>query len=99
MKYKFTNSAEQALEIANDLAAKLGHNYIGTEHILYGLTQEQNGVACKALENQGVTSSDVLKEIEELVGISEKWTNRRYRIYRIYTKNKKSFGKCFCRGS
>ena len=71
MKYKFTNSAEQALEIANDLAAKLGHNYIGTEHILYGLTQEQNGVACKALENQGVTSSDVLKEIEELVGISE----------------------------
>ena len=30
MEYKFTNSAEQALEIANDLAAKLGHNYIGT---------------------------------------------------------------------
>ena len=29
MEYKFTNSAENALEIANDLAAKLGHNYIG----------------------------------------------------------------------
>ena len=30
MEYKFTNSAENALEIANDLAAKLGHSYIGT---------------------------------------------------------------------
>lgn len=71
MKYKFTNSAEQALEIANELAAKLGHNYIGTEHILYGLVEEQNGVASKVLTNQGVTSEEVLKEIEELIGINE----------------------------
>lgn len=55
MKYKFTNSAEQVLEIANDLAAKLGHNYIGTEHILYGLVEEKNGVASKVLINQKVT--------------------------------------------
>ena len=54
MEYKFTNSAEQALEIANDLAAKLGHNYIGTEHILYGLVEEGNGVASKVLSNQGM---------------------------------------------
>ena len=40
MKYKFTNSAEIALEIANEIAAKLGHNYIGTEHLLYGLVEE-----------------------------------------------------------
>ena len=46
MEYKFTNSAENALEIANDLAAKLGHNYIGSEHILYGLVEEGTGV-CK----------------------------------------------------
>ena len=71
MKYKFTNSAEQALEIANELAAKLGHNYIGTEHILYGLVEEQNGVASKVLANQGVTSEAVLKQIEELIGINE----------------------------
>ena len=71
MKYKFTNSAEQALEIANELAAKLGHNYIGTEHVLYGLVEEQNGVASKVLANQGVTSEAVLKEIEELIGINE----------------------------
>ncbi len=71
MEYKFTNSAEQSLEIANDLAAKLGHNYIGTEHILYGLVEEGTGVASKVLGNQGITSEAVLKEIEELIGISE----------------------------
>ena len=59
MEYKFTNSAEQALELANELAAKLGHNYIGTEHILYGLVEEGNGVASKVLSNQGVTSEAV----------------------------------------
>ncbi len=71
MRYKFTKSAEEALEIANDLAARLGHNYIGTEHILYGLVEEQNGVASKVLLNQGVTSEAILKEIEELIGINE----------------------------
>lgn len=70
MEYKFTNSAEQALEIANDLAASLGHNYIGTEHILYGLVEEGTGVASKVLINQGVTSENILKEIEELIGIN-----------------------------
>lgn len=71
MKYKFTNSAEIALEIANEIAAKLGHNYIGTEHLLYGLVEEANGVASKVLANQGLTSAEVLKEIEDLIGINE----------------------------
>ena len=71
MKYKFTNSAEIALEIANEIAAKLGHNYIGTEHLLYGLVEEANGVASKVLANQGITSAEVLKEIEDLIGINE----------------------------
>ena len=70
MTYKFTNSAEQAIVLANELAGKLGHKYIGTEHILYGLAEEQNGVASKVLESQGVSSDDVLKEIEELVGVN-----------------------------
>ena len=67
MEYKFTNSAENALEIANDLAAKLGHNYIGTEHILYGLVEEGTGVASKVLENQNITPENILEEIEELI--------------------------------
>ena len=71
MKYKFTKSSENVLEIANELANELGHNYIGTEHILYGLVEEQNGVASKVLENQGVTPEKVMEKIEELVGINE----------------------------
>ena len=37
MKYKFTNSAQVALETATNLAIKLGHDYVGTEHILLSL--------------------------------------------------------------
>ena len=40
MIYKFTNRAKKVIEIANDISIELGHNYIGTEHILYGLVKE-----------------------------------------------------------
>ncbi len=68
MSYKFTSSAERVLEIANDIALELGHNYVGTEHILYGLAKEERGVASKVLEKQGVTPDTVVEKIEELVG-------------------------------
>ena len=70
MTYKFTNSAKDAMESANEIAIELGHDYIGTEHLLYGLVDEQEGVAGKVLENQNVTKEDVLEEIEELIGKS-----------------------------
>ncbi len=71
MTYKFTNRANKAIEIANDIALELGHSYIGTEHILYGLAKEGGGVASKVLENQQVTAEDVLNKIEELIGRDE----------------------------
>ncbi len=71
MVYKFTNRAEKAIEIANDIALELGHNYIGTEHILYGLAKEGTGIASKVLENQGITDEDILNEIEMLIGTGE----------------------------
>ena len=40
MMYKFTNRAEKAINIANEIAAELGHNYIGTEHLFYGLIDD-----------------------------------------------------------
>ena len=67
MVYKFTKSGEKVLSIANELAIDLGHCYIGTEHILYGLSCEENGVAGKVLENQNVTPEDILDKIEELI--------------------------------
>ena len=68
MTYKFTNRAKKAIEIANDLAIELGHNYIGTEHILYGLSKEGSGVAAKVLENQEVEPQKILDKIDELIG-------------------------------
>ncbi len=69
MQYKFTNRAEKALQIANEIATDLGHSYIGTEHLLYGLAKEGNGVASKVLELQDVTPEKIEEEIEVLIGI------------------------------
>lgn len=71
MTYKFTKSAENAITISNDIAIELGHNYVGTEHLLYGLSKETNGVASKVLENQEVMPEGILEKIEELVGRGE----------------------------
>lgn len=71
MTYKFTNSAQNVIQIAGDIAQELGHNYIGTEHLLYGLTKEESAVASKVLENQSVTPESVLQEIELLIGREE----------------------------
>ena len=68
MTYKFTNRAEKALELAAELAAEFGHNYIGTEHILYGLVKEGSGVASQVLNLQEVTSEKVAEAIEVLIG-------------------------------
>ena len=71
MYYKFTARAEKALEYAQEIAMELGHNYIGTEHLLYGLVEEGTGVASKVLENQGLTSEKVKQSIEEIVGVGD----------------------------
>ena len=71
MTYKFTNRAKKAIEFANELAMELGHSYIGTEHILYGLSKEGSGVASKVLENQEVTPDLIIDKIVELVGREE----------------------------
>lgn len=67
MMYSFTNRAKKAIDIANEVAMELGHNYIGTEHILYGLIKEGSGVAAKVLENQGIEPDMVIDKIVELV--------------------------------
>ena len=68
MIYKFTSRAKKAIEIAQEEAISLGHNYIGSEHILYGLVKEGAGVASKVLANQNVTPEGVESEIIEMIG-------------------------------
>ena len=68
MTYNFTSRAKKAIEFANNAALALGHSYIGTEHILYGLSKEGSGVASKVLENQGIDAQSIIDKIEELIG-------------------------------
>ena len=68
MVYKFTSKAKKVIEIANDISIELGHNYIGTEHILYGLVKEGEGIAAKVLTNKGINDEKIKAKIEELLG-------------------------------
>ena len=70
MTYKFTRSGEKVLEIAEKLAKTLGHIYVGTEHLLFGLIDEKNGVAGKVLENQNLTSEKLLEKIKDMIGVN-----------------------------
>ena len=70
MVYKFTKSGEKVIDFASDAVIYLGHNYIGSEHILYGLAKEPNGLAHIILESQGIFADIILKKIEEVIGKS-----------------------------
>lgn len=65
----FTDNANKAMNYAIENAQSLGHTYIGTEHILLGLLQENSGVASVALENSGVTFEAVENNIKEKIGV------------------------------
>lgn len=65
----FTEKARIAISEAHDAAAEMGHNYIGSEHLLMGLIREGSGVAAKVLEKNGVTAEKVKDKINEYIGI------------------------------
>ncbi|MCR4435175.1 MAG: ATP-dependent Clp protease ATP-binding subunit [Clostridiales bacterium] len=68
---RFTEKAEKVIAYSQESALLLGHNYVGTEHLLLGLVKEGTGVAARVLQSQGVSEDKVLKEIEELIGRGE----------------------------
>lgn len=68
MYQRFTEKAERAIAFSQQSAVELGHNYVGTEHILLGLVKEGTGVASRVLQAQGVTEDKILREIDELIG-------------------------------
>ncbi len=64
----FTPRAKKVLELSMEEAGNLGHNYIGTEHLLLGLIKENEGIAAKVLTNLGVKLEDVREEVLEFLG-------------------------------
>jgi ATP-dependent Clp protease ATP-binding subunit ClpC len=67
MKGPFTEKARKAIQNSQDAAVTMGQSYVGTEHILLGLAQTHDGIAAKALQNQGVSPEDIQKRIEGAV--------------------------------
>ncbi len=65
---RFTERARRVLMLAQEEAKRLNHNYIGTEHLLLGLVQEQTGVAARVLRELGVNPYQVRRIVEETVG-------------------------------
>jgi ATP-dependent Clp protease ATP-binding subunit ClpA len=65
---RFTDRARSVVVLAQEEARLLKHNYIGTEHILLGLSHEGEGVAAKALEAMGVSLQDVRSQVESIIG-------------------------------
>lgn len=68
MMDRFSKGAKKVIEIANKKAIEWQHNYIGTEHILYGLVAEESGVAAKVLSELGLDVMSVEKSVMILVG-------------------------------
>ncbi len=66
----FTPRAKRVLELSLEEARQLGHNYIGTEHLLLGLIREGEGVAARVLENLGVDLSKVRTQVIRMLGES-----------------------------
>ncbi len=71
MNGRFTEKAEKAISLAQEGAMQMGHNYVGTEHLLLGLVREGTGIASRVLMSQGVTEEKILKEIEDLIGMGQ----------------------------
>ncbi|PXW87747.1 ATP-dependent Clp protease ATP-binding subunit ClpC [Streptohalobacillus salinus] len=69
---RFTERAQKVLALSQEEAIRLGHNNIGTEHILLGLIQEGEGIAAKALISLGLEPEKIHDEVEALIGVGQK---------------------------
>jgi hypothetical protein len=65
---RFTDRARRAVVLAEEEARMLGHNWIGTEHILLGLLRQGDSVAAQALESLGISLDAVRQQVKEIIG-------------------------------
>ena len=83
MMQRFTDDAQRVLSFAQEAALELGHDYVGTEHVLIGLTKVKNGVAAKALEELDIVTEDIFEAVEEQVGRDNKKATSIYMTPRV----------------
>src|SRR5580658_3368978 len=67
MYERFTDRARKVMQMANREAQRLNHEYIGTEHILFGILREGTGAACKVIGNLGIDGAAVEAKLSEAI--------------------------------
>ncbi|MGQ9491475.1 MAG: ATP-dependent Clp protease ATP-binding subunit [Anaerolineae bacterium] len=99
---RFTKHARQVLQIAQEEAVRLNHNYVGTEHLLLGLVKEENGLASRALRELGVTPADITRQVERMAPKSPRppfgkptLTPRTKRVIEIAVEEAKQMGHSY----
>ena len=70
---RFTERALRVISFSQQMAQQLGHNYVGTEHLLLGIIKEEEGIAAKALKNLGIE----MEQVQERIIQSVEWEIRR----------------------
>ena len=83
MMQRFTDDAQRVLSFAQEAALELGHDYVGTEHVLIGLIKVKNGVAAKALNELGLSAETIIKDVEEHIGRGNKKASSVYMTPRV----------------
>ncbi|HXS08802.1 MAG TPA: ATP-dependent Clp protease ATP-binding subunit [Candidatus Krumholzibacteria bacterium] len=89
----FTPRAKRVLELAIEEARLLGHNYVGTEHLLLGLIREGEGVAAQVLAELGVDRKRVREEVLKLLGPTTTVKTRKAKKEKSDTPNLDQFGR------
>ena len=74
---RFTERSRNVMVLAQEESGRLGHGYVGTEHLLLGLIREDEGVAAQALTASGVTVDGVREQVEIIVGYGEADTSQK----------------------
>lgn len=83
MMQRFTDDAQRVLSLAQDAALELGHDYVGTEHILIGLTKVKQGVAAKVLQELDINTDDIIEDVIQAVGKGNKKSSSVYMTPRV----------------
>jgi ATP-dependent Clp protease ATP-binding subunit ClpA len=78
-----TSRVKKVIEISFEEARRMGHNFVGTEHLLLGLLIEGEGIAAHVLEDLGVTIEAARREIERLLADGAEEETRERRIYKV----------------
>ena len=68
MEYNFTETAKKVMKIAEQFAKELGHTYVGTEHVLYGLIKEDKGIVSQVFKEANINAERIYKMVEEIIG-------------------------------